>query len=330
VKRREFITLLGGAAVAASNPARAQQDRVRRIGVLMGYAEADSDTQARMAAFRDGLDQLGWKDGRNIQITFRFGVGEMDRVRESAKQLIDLNPDVIVCETTPTLKVLAQQTATLPIVFVSVADPVNNGYVADLAHPGGHITGFTNFEAKMGGKWIELLKKIAPATTRVGVIFNPDTAPGGGGFFLKSVEASAPSLAAKVISCPVHSDAEIESAVIDLGHEPGGGLIVMLDVFTAVHRPTIISQALANRVPTIFPWRFGATDGGLVSYGVDVADLHRRAAAYVDRILKGTKPADLPVQQPTKFELVINLKTARALDIEVAPTLLATADEIIE
>jgi len=330
VRRRAFIALLGGAAAAASGSARAQQDRVRRIGVLMGYAEADSDTQARMAAFRNGLDQLGWKDGRNIQITFRFGVGEMDRVREFAKQLIDLNPDVIVCETTPTLKVLAQQTATLPIVFVSVADPVNNGYVADLAHPGGHITGFTNFEATMGGKWIELLKKIAPATTRIGVIFNPDTAPGGGGFFVKSVEASAPSLAAKVISCPVHSDAEIESAIIDLGHEPGGGLIVMLDVFTAVHRPTIISQALANRVPTIFPWRFGATDGGLVSYGVDVADLHRRAAAYVDRILKGTKPADLPVQQPTKFELVINLKTAKALGIEVSPTLLATADEIIE
>ena len=330
MRRRAFIALLGGAAVAASGSAHAQQDRVRRIGVLMGYAEADSDTQARMAAFRNGLDQLGWKDGRNIQITFRFGVGEMDRVREFAKQLIDLNPDVIVCETTPTLKVLAQQTATLPIVFVSVADPLNNGYVADLAHPGGHITGFTNFEATMGGKWIELLKKIAPATTRIGVIFNPDTAPGGGGFFLKSVEASAPSLAATVISCPVHSDAEIESAIIDLGHEPGGGLIVMLDVFTAVHRPTIISQALANRVPTIFPWRFGATDGGLVSYGVDVADLHRRAAAYVDRILKGTKPADLPVQQPTKFELVINLKTAKALGIEVSPTLLATADEIIE
>ncbi|HEV3499537.1 ABC transporter substrate-binding protein [Bradyrhizobium erythrophlei] len=330
MRRRAFIALLGGAAVAASGSAHAQQDRVRRIGVLMGYAEADSDTQARMAAFRNGLDQLGWKDGRNIQITFRFGVGEMDRVREFAKQLIDLNPDVIVCETTPTLKVLAQQTATLPIVFVSVADPLNNGYVAELAHPGGHITGFTNFEATMGGKWIELLKKIAPATTRIGVIFNPDTAPGGGGFFLKSVEASAPSLAATVISCPVHSDAEIESAIIDLGHEPGGGLIVMLDVFTAVHRPTIISQALANRVPTIFPWRFGATDGGLVSYGVDVADLHRRAAAYVDRILKGTKPADLPVQQPTKFELVINLKTAKALGIEVSPTLLATADEIIE
>jgi putative ABC transport system substrate-binding protein len=332
MRRREFLALLGGsgAMAAASGPARAEQDRVRRVGVLMGYAEADSDTQARMAAFKEGLDQLGWKDGRNIQITFHFGVGEMDRVRESAKELIDLNPDVIVCETTPTLKVLAQQTATLPIVFISVADPFNEGYVADLAHPGGHITGFTNFEATMGGKWIELLKKIAPATTRVGVIFNPDTAPGGGGFFQKSLEASAPSLATRVISYPVHSDAEIESAVIGLGREPGGGLIVMLDVFTAVHRPTIIAQALANRVPTVFPWRFGAADGGLVSYGVDVADLHRRAAAYVDRILRGASPADLPVQQPTKFELVINLKTAKALGIEVSPTLLATADEIIE
>jgi putative ABC transport system substrate-binding protein len=323
------MAFLGG-AVAASGPAHAQAERVRRIGVLMGYAEADPDTQARMAAFRDGLDRLGWKDGRNVQIAFRFGVGEMDRVRASAKELIELNPDVIVCETTPTLKVLAQLTATLPIVFVSVADPVNNGYVADLAHPGGHITGFTNFEATMGGKWIELLKKVAPAATRVGVIFNPDTAPGGGGFFLKAVEASAPSLAAKVIPCPVHSDAEIAEAVTDLGHEAGGGLIVMLDVFTAVHRPAIISQALASRVPTVFPWRFGATDGGMASYGVDVADLHRRAAGYVDRILKGASPADLPVQQPTKFELVINLKTAKALGIEVSPTLLATADEIIE
>jgi putative ABC transport system substrate-binding protein len=330
MKRREFIGLIGAAAVAASGPARAQQDRIRRIGVLMGYAEADPDTQARMAAFREGLDQLGWKDGRNIQLTFRFGVGEMDRVRASAKELIDLNPDVIVCETTPTLKVLAQQTATIPIIFISVADPVNNGFVADLAHPGGHITGFTNFEATMGGKWIELLKKIDPRVTRVGVIFNPDTAPGGGGFFLNSVEASAPSLATKVISYPVHSDAEIQSAVAGLGGEPGGGLIVMLDVFTAVHRPTIISQASANRVPTVFPWRFGAADGGLVSYGVDVADLHRRAAAYADRILKGASPADLPVQQPTKFELVVNLKTAKALGIEVSPTLLATADEIIE
>jgi putative ABC transport system substrate-binding protein len=330
VKRRDFITLLGGAAVAASNPAQAEQDRVRHIGILMGYAEDDPDTQARMTAFKEAFEQLGWKDGRNVTITYRFGVGEIGRVRDYARELVALKPDLIVCETTPTLKEVADQTSTIPIVFISVTDPLSGGFVADLARPGGNITGFTNFEATMGGKWIELLKKIAPRTTRFGVIFNPDTAPGGGVFFLKSVVASAPTLQAEVLPFPVHGDDEIEREIAGLGRGPGGGLIVMLDVFTAVHRPTIISQAMANRVPTIFPWRFGATDGGLVSYGVDVADLHRRAAAYVDRILKGTKPADLPVQQPNKFELVINLKTAKALDIEVSPTLLATADEIIE
>ncbi len=330
MKRREFISLIGGVAVAASGPARAQQHRVRHVGMLMGYAQNEPDTQARMAAFREALEQLGWKDGGNVAITYRFGVGEIDRVRGYAKELVELNPDVIVCETTPTLKAVANQTSTIPIVFVSVTDPVSDGFVADLAHPGGNITGFTNFEATMGGKWIELLKKITPSLKRVGVIFNPDTAPGGGGFFLKSVAASAPALQAEVLPFPVHNDGEIESAVKGLGGEADGGLVVMLDVFTAVHRPAIIAQAAASRVPTIFPWRFGAADGGLASYGVDVTELHRRAAAYVDRILKGTRPADLPVQQPTKFELVINLKTAKALGIEVSQMLQATADEIIE
>jgi putative tryptophan/tyrosine transport system substrate-binding protein len=330
MKRREFISLIGGAAAAASGPARAQQHRVRHIGMLMGYAQNEPDTQARMTAFRQAFEQLGWKDGGNVAITYRFGVGEIDRVRAYAKELVDMNPDVIVCETTPTLKAMADQTSTIPIVFVSVTDPVSGGFVADLAHPGGNITGFTNFEATMGGKWIELLKKLAPSSKRVGVIFNPDTAPGGGGFFLKSAAESAPALQAELLAFPVHGDDEIETAIKGLGREPGGGLIVMLDVSMAIHRPVIIAQAVANRVPAVFPWRFGAADGGLASYGVDVPDLHRRAAAYVDRILKGTKPSDLPVQQPTKFELVINLKTAKALGIEVSPTLLATADEIIE
>jgi putative ABC transport system substrate-binding protein len=296
----------------------------------MGYAEGEPDTQARMAAFREAFEQLGWKDGRNVKLAYRFGVGEIDRVRGYAKELVDSNPDLIVCETTPTLRAVADHTSKIPIVFISVTDPVSDRFVADLARPGGNITGFTNFEATMGGKWIELLKKIAPGSRRVGVIFNPDTAPGGGTFFLNSVAASAPALDVKLLSLPVRSDDEIEHAVSGLGREPGGGLIVMLDVFAATHRPAIIAQATANRMPTIFPWRFGATDGALASYGVDVTDLHRRAAAYVDRILKGAKPADLPVQQPTKFELVINLKTAKALGIEVPPTLLATADEIIE
>jgi putative ABC transport system substrate-binding protein len=330
MKRREFITLLGGAAVAASGAARAQQDRVRHVGILMGYAQDDPDTQARMKAFREAFEQLGWKDGHNVAIAYRFGVGEMDRVRGYARELVGLNPDLIVCETTPTVKALADQTKTIPIVFVSVTDPVSNGFVAELARPGGNITGFTNFEATMGGKWIELLKKIAPSSTRVGVIFNPDTAPGGGGFFLNSVGASAPALQVEVLPFPVRGDDEIERAIAALAGAPGGGLIVMLDVSMAVHRPAIIAQAASHRVPTVFPWRFGAGDGGLVSYGVDVSDLHRRAAGYADRILKGAKPGDLPVQQPTKFELVINLKTAKALGIEVSPTLLATADEIIE
>jgi putative ABC transport system substrate-binding protein len=330
MKRREFITLIGGATVLASSPARGQAERVRHIGILMGYAEADFDTRSRVKAFRQAFEQLGWRDGGNVAISYRFGVGELDRVREFAKELVGSNPDVIVCETTPSLKAVADQTSTIPIVFIGVTDPVSNGFVADLARPGGNITGFTNFEATMGGKWLELLKKIAPSSARVGIIFNPDTAPGGGGFFLKSAAASAPALAVEVLPFPVRSEEEIAHAVSRLGREPGAGLIVMLDVFNAVHRPAIIAQAAANRVPTIFPWRFGAADGGLVSYGVDVADLHRRAAGYVDRILKGTKPADLPVQQPTKFELVINLKTAKALDIEVSPTLLATADEVIE
>src|ERR1700687_3034494 len=330
MKRRDFITLIGGAAVAASGAARAQAERIRHVGILMGYAEDEPDTRARVAAFREALEQLGWKDGRNVQFTYRFGGGDLDRVRGYAKELAGLNPDLIVCETTPTLKAVADQTTTIPVVFVSVTDPVSNGFVADLARPGGNITGFTNFEATMGGKWIELLKKIAPASSRAGVIFNPDTAPGGGSFFLKSVAASAPALRVEVLPFPVRSDDEIAKAIAGLGREPGGGLIVMLDIFAAVHRPAIIAQAATHRVPAVFPWRFGATDGGLVACGVGVGGLHRRAAGYVDRILKGTSPAELPVQQPTKFELVINLKTAKALGIEVSPTLLATADEIIE
>src|SRR3984893_6880907 len=259
MKRREFITLVGGAPAAALGPARAEADRVRHIGILMGYAESDPDTQARMTAFREAFEQLGWKDGHNVQITYRFGIGEIERVRGYAKELVDSNPDLIVCETKPTLKAVADHTSTIPIVFVSVTDPVRNGFVAHLARPGGNITGFTNFEATMGGKWIELLKKIAPSSTRVGVIFNPDTAPGGGGLFLKSVAASAPALQAEVLALPVRSDDDIERAIAGLGGAPGGGLIVMLDVFTAVHRPAIIAHAAASRVPTVFPWRFGAT-----------------------------------------------------------------------
>jgi putative tryptophan/tyrosine transport system substrate-binding protein len=330
MKRREFITLFCGAAVATSLPWRARADHVRHVGILMGYAEDEPDTQARIKAFKQAFEQLGWKDGHDVAFTYRFGVGEMDRVRGYARELVEAKPDLIVCETTPTLKALADQTKTIPIVFVSVTDPVSNGFVTELARPGGNITGFTNFEATMGGKWIELLKKIAPASSRAGVIFNPETAPGGGSFFLKSVAASAPALRVEILPFPVRSDDEIERAITRLGREPGGGLIVMLDIFAAVHRPAIIAQAATHRVPAVFPWRFGATDGGLVAYGVDVVDLHRRAAAYVDRILKGAKPADLPVQLASEFELIINVKTATGMGLAVPPTLISRADEVIE
>jgi putative ABC transport system substrate-binding protein len=330
MKRRQFIALAGGVVASWPLVARAQQDRVRRIGILMGYEEDDPDTQARMKAFREAFEQLGWKDGRNVQLTYRFGNGEINRIRGFAKELIDGSPDVIVCETTPTLRMVREQTATLPTVFISVTDPIASGFVTDLAHPGGNMTGFTNFETTMGGKWIELLKKLAPGISRVGVMFNPESATGRGQFFLRPIETSAPSLAVTVLPLPVHSDADIAAATTTLASQPDSALIVVLDVFTAVHRPVIIADTAAHRIPTIFPWRFGAADGGLMSYGVDVADLHRRAAAYVDRILMGTKPGDLPVQQPIKFELVINLKTAKALGIDVPPVLLATADEVIE
>src|SRR5258708_9200568 len=255
MKRRDFITLLGGAAVAASGAARAQAERVRHVGILMGYAEDEPDTRARVAAFRAALEQLGWKDGGNVALTYRFGVGDIDRVHGYAKELVGLNPDLIVCETTPTLKAVAAQTKTIPIVFVSVTDPVSNGFVTELARPGGNITGFTNFEATMGGKWIELLKKIAPAASRAGVIFNPETAPGGRSFFLKSVAASAPALQVEILPFPVRSDDEIERAITRLGREPGGGLIVMLDIFAAVHRPAIIPQPPTPPAPPRFSSR---------------------------------------------------------------------------
>ena len=328
MKRREFISLIGGAAVAASGPARAQADRVRHIGVLMGYAQSDADTQARMAAFREAFEQLGWKDGRNVAITYRFGVAELDRVRDYAKELVDSNPDLIVCETTPALKAVADHTGTIPIVFVSVTDPVSNGFVTDLAHPGGNITGFTNFETTMGGKWIELLKKIAPSSRRVGVIFNPDTAPYAGSFN-SAIQAAAAILGMSITRAPVRDDAGTEKAITAAAREPGGGLIILPDIFTSSHRDTIVAAAARYALPVIgidaVPRR-----GGLMSHWYDSVEMSAQAASYINRILKGASPADLPVQQPTKFLLIINLKTARALGLTVPQTILERADEVIE
>ena len=330
MRRREFIMLLGGATAAWPLAARAQQpERLRRIGVLMGIAENDPAGPAFVSAFTRALRDLGWRDGANIRIDYRWGAGDSDRIRSFARELVELKPDLIVGQTTPVVAALKQQTRTVPIVFIQVSDPVGSDFIAGIAEPGGNITGFTNLESSMSSKLLELLKEIAPGITRVALLFNPETAPDGGSYFLRPVEAAAPALKVKVIPA-AHSAAEIDAAIAALAREPGAGLIVMPDVFVLAHRDQILALAEQYRLPAAYAYRFFATGGGLISYGTDLADLFRRAAAYVDRILKGAKPADLPVQQPIKFELVINLKTARALGLDVPDRLLALADEVIE
>lgn len=330
MKRRDLIAALGG-ALAWPLAGRAQQlNQMPRLGVLMGYAKDDPAARARVAALREGLEQLGWSEGRNIQIELRYAAGVPSLFREYAKELSDLNPEVVIADTTASATALIQATHSIPIVFVSVTDPVGNGYVRNLAHPGGNITGFTNFEFAMSGKWLEVLKDISPGIERVAVVFNPETAAGRGSFFLEPIKASAPSFAVKIFPAPVQNDAEIESVITEFASGPNSGLIVTLDAFTAVHRDAIISQAAVRKLPSVYPLGHYVVAGGLVSYGVDASDLHRRAASYVDRIFRGARPADLPIQQPTKFNLVINLKTAHALGLTVPPTLLSRADEVIE
>jgi putative tryptophan/tyrosine transport system substrate-binding protein len=331
VKRRKFITLLGGAAATWPLAARTQQPaQVRRVGMLIGYSENDPETQARLSAFRQGLEHLGWKEGGSVRIDYRFAPASPDEAQVFAKELVALQPDVLIGNSTPATAALLRETRTIPIVFVGVSDPVGSRFVLSIARPGGAATGFTNFEPSLIGKWLELLKEIAPGITRAAVIFNPKTAPGGGSFFLDPFEPVARSLAVEPIAVRVNDAGEIEGAVAAIGREPGGSLIVMPDAFTTVHRQLIILLAARYALPAIYPYRYQAVDGGLVSYGVDTVDLMRRAAPYVDRILKGEKPADLPVQAPIKFELLINLRAARVLGLSVPPTLLARADEVIE
>jgi len=331
MKRRDFIAALGGILVCPPLAARAQQlNQIPRLGVLMGYAKDDPDAQARIAALREGLEQLGWSEGRNIQVEIRYAAGVPGLFREYAKELSDLKPDVIIADTTASAAALVRATHSIPIVFVSVTDPVGNGYVKNLANPGGNITGFTNFEFAMSGKWLEVLKDISPGIERVAVVFNPETAAGRGSFFLEPIKASAPSFAVKIFPAPVQNDADIESVITEFARDPRGGLIVTLDAFTAVHRDAIIAQAAARKLPSVYPLGHYVVAGGLVSYGVDASDLHRRAASYVDRIIRGAKPAELPIQQPTKFNLAVNLKTAHALGLTVPATLLSRADEVIE
>jgi putative tryptophan/tyrosine transport system substrate-binding protein len=328
MNRRGFITLLGGAA-GWPLVARAQQSRrMRRIGVLIGgLAEGDPEGPPRVAAFRQTLEQLGWSEGCNVRIVYRWGAGVTSQMQASAKELIGDAPDVVVTESTPALAAMRQETGIIPIVFLFAGDPVASGVVASVAHPGGNITGFTGFDPPMVGKWMELIKEIAPRIVRVAAIFNPDTHTGA---YWHTLQTVAPPLALEVTRAPVHDAAEIERAIDALAHEQNGGLLVLPDTFTIVHRRPIVALTAQHRVPAVYPYRFFVTGGGLVSYGIDIVDLYRRGAAYVDRILKGEKPADLPVQAPTKFELVINFKTAKALGLEVPPALLARADEVIE
>ena len=329
MKRREFLALIGGAAAAWPLAARGQQgERVRRIGVLMSLAADDPESQARHAAFLQGLQEWGWTAGRNVQIDYRFAAGDAERIRKSAAELVALAPDVILATGSPVTAALLQATRTVPIVFAQVPDPVASGFVASLAQPGGNATGFTIYEYGTSAKWLELLKEIAPQVTRAAVLRDPAIASGIGQ--LAAIQGVAPALGVELRPVGVRDASEIERAVTAFARDPNGGLIVLASPLSIVQRDLIIALVARYRLPAVYSLRFFIASGGLISYGPDSIEPYRRAASYVDRILKGEKPADLPVQAPTKYELVINLKTAKALGLDVPASLLATADEVIE
>jgi putative ABC transport system substrate-binding protein len=331
LKRREFLTLLGGVAAAWPLTSRAQQaERMRRVGVLMASKETDTRPKVWLSRFTQGLTELGWVDGRNLLMDVRWAGDDVDRMRMFAKQFVNLQPDVILAFGTPATAALQRETRTIPIVFAIVSDPVGEGFVASLSHPGGNITGFHYSEASIGGKWLEFLVQIAPGVNRAAMIFNPDTAAGHGKYYLPAFEAAARSLKVTPISAPVHNVAELEAVITALGREPGGGFVGIGDFFLYNNRAAMISLAAQNKVPAVDPWPELAHAGGLLSYGPDLEDIVRRAAPYVDRILHGAKPAELPVQVPIKFELVINLKTAKALGLTVPQAMLVAANEVIE
>jgi putative tryptophan/tyrosine transport system substrate-binding protein len=326
MKRREFITLLGGAAVAWPLAARAQQvERVRRIAVLNNVAEGDPDTQAWIGAFRQRLDNLGWSEGLKIDI--RWGAGDLTRLRRYAVELVSMGPDVAFAESTPSIRALQQATRTIPIVFVGGSNPIGSGFVASLARPEGNITGFISFEPAIGGKWLGTLKEIAPRVARGALIYNPQTHTGQ---YFQSIETAAQSLGVELVRVAFHDASDIERGIDDFARAPNGGLLVLSDPSNALHRDLIVTLAARHRLPAVYPFRQFVAIGGLISYGVDRPDQYRRAAEYVGRILKGEKPGELPVQAPTKFELVINLKTAKALGLDVPLQLQQLADEVIE
>ena len=329
MNRRAFISLLGGAAAAWPLAAHGQPgDRIWRIGVLMSGGENDPLAKARISVFAQALADLGWTDGRSVRMDVRWAPDDTNRIRALAQELVGLQPNIIMTNTTPATVALQRETRTIPIVFASVADPVASGIVARLDRPSGNITGLALNEASLGGKWLELLSEIAPGLKRVAILFNLDTAPVSA--HMPSLETAARSLKLVPITAPVNSDVEIETAITALGREPRSGFVVMSDMFTLRHRAPIILAAARNNVPAVYWASEFARDGGLLSYGVDPVDPFRRAASYVDRILRGERPGDLPVQFPTKYEMAVNLKTAKALGLIVPATLLATADEVIE
>ena len=328
--RRAF---LAGAAALLAAPlvASAQQaDRVRRIGLLIPFAESDVDAQAQIAAFQEALRALGWSEGRNMRTDYRWAAQDPVRIRTLAKELVELQPDVILARTTPVTVALLKETGTIPIVFAVVSDPVGDGLVASVARPGGNVTGFTNVDASLGSKWLQLLREIAPRIRRVAFMFDPKMAPGGGAYYRRLIEDAAPSVGVQVIATAVHDAADIKRAIEAFTRDPNGGLIVLPDVTNINHRRVTMSLAAHHRLPAIYPTDYFAKDGGLMSYGTDYLDLYRKAASYVDRILRGAKPNELPVQGPSKFQLVINLKTAKALGLTIPPSILARADQVIE
>jgi putative ABC transport system substrate-binding protein len=325
--RRDFITLLGTATVWPLVAQAQQPNRVHRIGVLMPYLKGDTEGNARLAAFLQGLKDLSWVDGRNLRIDYRWTGADSAQMRVAAKELCDLQPDLIMTVTTPAVLALKQETRTIPIVFLLVSDPVGSGLVTNLARPEDNVTGFTSSEFSIGGKWLQLIKEMAPNVLRAGIMFNPTTAPYADAF-MRSDEAARPTL--PIAMLPVSDAGSIESAIVNLAATPNSALIVISDIFTAINKHTIITLAAKYRLPAIYPYKFFAVDGGLISYGPDPIDQYRRAAGYVDRILKGTPVAELPIQQPTKYELVINLMTAKALGLDVPLHLQQRADEVIE
>jgi putative ABC transport system substrate-binding protein len=332
MRRREFITLAGGVAVAWPLAASAQNaGAVRRIGILLSLAESDLEGKAQLSGFMQGLAELGWIDGRNLQTEVRWGRGDVDRIRSFAKELVALQPDVILAHGTPVTAALHRETQTFPIVFVTVSDPVGEGFVAGLPHPGGNITGFLTSESAITAKMLELLTEIAPGLKRAAMLFNPDTAPGHGAYYFPDFEAAARSTNVEPIAARARSDDEIEAVLTSLGKEPGSGLIVTPDYFMLNHVRTITLLAARNKVPAIYPWRsVVANDGALFSYGPDLSDNVRRGASYVDRILRGEKPADLPVQVPVKFEMAVSAKTAKALGLTVPQSIRMLADDVTE